>query len=445
MPAREPGTSLRLKLTTGGGDMAVRLAIALACTIAAAVPASAKTVDVHAGRLIDPDTGKVSTDQRIRIVDGKIAAITPWSAGDGPATVDWSGFTVLPGLIDLHTHIADGATESADPAEPFKHSESATILKAVPAAKTMLRAGFTTVRDVGVYRGLTDVALRDAINAGDIAGPRMFVAGGYITTPGGGGEIDALAPDIPIPETFRIGEVRNASDARDKARYLLDHGADFIKLIATGAVLALGSEPGALELSPEEMKAACDEAKLRGSYCIAHAHGAEGIKAAIRAGARTIEHASYLDAEGIALAKKNNVWLDMDIYNGDWIEEVGTKQGWPAEYLRKNRETTDIQRQGFASAVKAGAKLTFGTDAAVYPYGLGSRQFSYMVRYGMTPLQAIRSATTEAARALGKEGEVGSLRNGAWGDLIAVQSDPIADIRALEHVEAVIKSGELIR
>ena len=425
--------------------MAVRLAISFACAIAVASPAFAATVDVHAGRLIDPETGRVSTDQRIRIVDGKFSAITPWRASDGPATVDWSGLTVLPGLIDLHTHIADGATESADPAEPFKHSESATILKAVPAARTMLRAGFTTVRDVGVYRGLTDVALRDAINAGDIVGPRMFVAGGYITTPGGGGEIDALASDIPIPETFRIGEVRNASEARDKARYLLDHGADFIKLIATGAVLAIGSEPGALELSPEEMKAACDEAKLRGSYCIAHAHGAEGIKAAIRAGARTIEHASYLDAESIALAKKSGVWLDMDIYNGDWIEEVGTKQGWPAEYLRKNRETTDIQRQGFAAAVKAGAKLTFGTDAAVYPYGLGGRQFSYMVRYGMTPMQAIQAATTEAARALGKEGQVGSLRRGAWGDLVAVRSDPLSDIRALEHVEAVIKSGEMVR
>ncbi len=425
--------------------MAVRLAISLACALAVASPAFAATVDVHAGRLIDPETGRVSTDQRIRIVDGKVSAVTPWRASDGPATVDWSGLTVLPGLIDLHTHIADGATESADPGEPFKHSESATILKAVPAARTMLRAGFTTVRDVGVYRGLTDVALRDAINAGDIVGPRMFVAGGYITTPGGGGEIDALAPDIPIPETFRIGEVRNASEARDKARYLLDHGADFIKLIATGAVLAIGSEPGALELSPEEMRAACDEAKLRGSYCIAHAHGAEGIKAAIRAGARTIEHASYLDAEGIALAKKSGVWLDMDIYNGDWIEEVGTKQGWPAEYLRKNRETTDIQRQGFAAAVKAGAKLTFGTDAAVYPYGLGGRQFSYMVRYGMSPLQAIQSATTEAARALGKEGQVGTLRPGAWGDLIAVSSDPLADIRALEKVGAVIKAGELVR
>jgi imidazolonepropionase-like amidohydrolase len=426
--------------------MAARLAIALACLLAFAFPLSATTVDVRAGRLIDPDSGKALTDQRVRIVDGKIASVTRWQDGASAASViDWSSYTVLPGLIDLHTHIADGATESADPAEPFKHSEAATILKAVPAAKTMLRAGFTTVRDVGVYRGLTDVALRDAINAGDVVGPRMFVAGGYITTPGGGGEIDALAPDMPIPETFRIGEVRNAAEARDKARYLLDRGADFIKLIATGAVLALGSEPGALELSPEEMKAACDEAKLRGSYCIAHAHGAEGIKAAIRAGARTIEHASYLDAEGIALAKKHGVWLDMDIYNGDWIEKVGTKQGWPAEYLRKNRETTDVQRQGFAAAVKAGAKLTFGSDAAVYPYGLGGRQFAYMVRYGMTPMQAIQSATTEAAQALRKEGEIGTLRAGAWGDLIAVRGDPLSDIRALEHVEAVIKSGEIVR
>jgi imidazolonepropionase-like amidohydrolase len=385
----------------------------------------------------------VLVDQRIRIADGKIVSVTPWRAADGPAAVDWSGETVLPGLIDLHTHLADGAIDpnESDPAAPLKSSEARTILKGAAAAKTELRAGFTTVRDVGVYRGLTDVALRDSIAAGEIEGPRMFVAGGYITTPGGGGEIDALAPDIPLPESFRIGEVRNASDARDRARYLLDHGADFIKLIATGAVLALGSEPGALELSPEEMKAACDEAKLRGSYCIAHAHGAEGIKAAIRAGARTIEHASYLDAEGIALAKANGVWLDMDIYNGDWINEVGTKQGWPAEYLRKNLETTEVQRRGFSAAVKAGAKMTFGTDAGVYLYGLGGRQFAYMVRCGMTPMRAIQAATSEAAKALRMDGKVGTKAPGAYGDLIAVKGDPLADIRVLEHVEGVIKEG----
>jgi imidazolonepropionase-like amidohydrolase len=406
--------------------------------------ASAETVDIRAGRLVDPASSRILTDQRVRIVDGKIASVAPWRDADGRASIDWSPYTVLPGLIDLHTHLSDGYGDSADPAEPLKHSEAATILKGAEAARTELRAGFTTVRDVGVYRGLTDIALRDAINAGEVEGPRMFVAGGYITTPGGGGEINALSADVPVPEAFRLGEVHNPAEARDRARFFLDHGADFIKLIATGAVLAIGSEPGALELSPDEMKAACDEAKLRGSYCIAHAHGAEGIKAAIRAGVRTIEHASYLDAEGIELAKKYGVWLDMDIYNGDWINEEGTRAGWPAEYLRKNIETTDVQRRGFAAAVKAGAKMTFGTDAGVYPYGLGARQFAYMVRYGMTPMQSIEAATSEAAKALGKEGQVGSLAQGAFGDLIAVSGDPITDIRTLEHVKGVIKGGSLV-
>src|SRR5688500_14002280 len=263
----------------------------------------------------------------------------------------------------------------------------------------------------------------------------MFVAGAYITIPGGGGSLSGSVPGAPVPAAFRVGEIRTADEARKRVRHLLDHGADFIKLIATGAVLAMGSEPGALELTPAQMKAACDEARRRRSYCIAHAHGAAGIRAAIRAGARTIEHASFLDSQGIALAKAHGVWLDMDIFNGDWIEEFGTREGWPAEYLRKNRETTDIQRKGFAAAVKAGARMSFGTDAGVYPYGLGARQFAYMVRFGMTPLQAIRSATSEAAAALGKAGELGSLAPGAFGDLVAVTGDPIRDVAALERID----------
>jgi imidazolonepropionase-like amidohydrolase len=333
----------------------------------------------------------------------------------------------------------------SDPAEPLRRSEAWTILKGADAARALLQAGFTTVRDVGVYRGLTDVALRDAIDQGWIEGPRMVVAGGYITIPGGGGSVTPLDRNTIVPADFRIGEVRDAAEARERAAYLLDHGADFIKLIATGAVLALGSAPGALELTPDQMKAACDEAKRRGSYCIAHAHGAEGIKAAIRAGARTIEHASYLDAEGLAMVKAAGVWLDMDIFNGDWIDDVGTKEGWPAEYLQKNRETTEIQRKAFAAAVKAGAKLTFGSDSGVYPHGLGARQFAYMVRHGMTPMQAIQSATSEAAMALGREKDVGSVATGALGDLVAVEGDPLRDIRAFERVQAVIKGGTVVR
>jgi imidazolonepropionase-like amidohydrolase len=193
------------------------------------------------------------------------------------------------------------------------------------------------------------------------------------------------------------------------------------------------------------MQSSCDEARRLGTYCIAHAHGAAGIKAAIRAGARSIEHASLIDDEGIALARARGVWLDMDIYDGDWIDAEGTRQGWPAEYLAKNLATTEAQRQGFAKAVKAGVKLSFGTDAGVYPHGQNGRQFAYMVRYGMTPMQAIQSATTVAAALLGKSGDVGGISPGHFGDLVAVAGDPIADIHQLEHVEAVIKGGEVIR
>ena len=424
----------------------IRVALAMLLAVAAATPVQAETLQLRAGHLIDPGTGSVTHDRLLTFVDGKIARDEAWAGGKREGSlIDWSGKWVLPGLIDLHTHVADGIGQTNDPAEPLKHSEADTILKGAEMARITLHAGFTTVRDVGVYRGLTDVALRDAIAAGEVEGPRMYVAGGYVTLPGGGGAVTGAPAGTVIGPEFRIGEARTPDEARARVRAILGGSADFIKLIATGAVLAVGSEPGALELTPAMIQAACDEARKLGKYCIAHAHGAEGIKVAIRAGARTIEHASLPDDEALALAKERGVWLDMDIYNGTWFTEVGRKEGWPEEYLRKGEETTAVQRSGFQAAVKAGAKMTFGTDAAVYPYGLGGRQFAYMVRYGMSPMQAIQSATTEAAKALRKEGELGTLRPGGWGDLIAVRTDPLADISTLEHIEAVMKGGRLVQ
>ena len=424
--------------------MQVRLMEMLMLTASFSVSANAETVQLHVGHLIDPGTGSVTQDRELIITDGKIVSDQPWKGAraDG-RLIDWSNKWVLPGLIDLHTHIADGYGQGDDPAEPLTHSEAATILKGAEMARITLHSGFTTVRDVGVYRGLTDVALRDAIAAGEVEGPRMFVAGGYITIPGGGGAVTGAKPGTVIGPEFRIGEVRGPAEARQKVRNLLGGGADFIKLIATGAVLAIGSEPGALELTPEEMQAACDEAKVLGKYCIAHAHGADGIKAAIRAGARTIEHASLVDDEGLRLAKDRGVWLDMDIYDGDWIDEIGTRDHWPAEYLKKNRDTTDLQRQGFTKAVKLGVPLTYGTDAGVYPHGLNARQFSYMVRYGMTPMQALASATSEAAKALGRE-DLGSVTAGHAADLVAVGRDPLADITVLQCIDGVIQAGRLV-
>ena len=418
--------------------------LGLTALAAAPPPPQPPELAIHVGHLIDPERGIVDHDRLVVLRDGKILSVGPWRGKERPGALDWSARWVLPGLIDLHTHVADGFGSTSDPAEPLKHSAEATILKGAEAARIMLHAGFTTVRDVGVYRGLADVALRNSIAAGQVEGPRMFVAGGYITIHGGGGSITGVPKGTLIGPEFRIGEARTPAETRRRVRVLINGGADFIKLIASGAVLAIGSEPGALELSPAMMQAACDEAKARGRYCIAHAHGAGAIKAAIRAGARTIEHASLIDDEGLVLAKARGVWLDMDIFNGDWIEEVGTREGWPAEYLKKNRDTTDLQRQGFAKAVKLGVKLSFGTDAAVYPYGLGSRQFAYMVRYGMTPMQAIASATSEAAKVLGQDGKIGSLRVGAEADLVAVDADPLADIATLRCISDVDQGGRLV-
>jgi imidazolonepropionase-like amidohydrolase len=393
--------------------------------------------------LLDVESGAVAAGQCLLIEGERIARIEPCAATPaGAERLDWSGYTVLPGLIDLHTHLAD-AGQDADLALPLKTSPQATALIGAYNARTTLMAGFTTVRDVGTYRGLTDVALRDAINLGRVPGPRMFVAGAYITIPGGGCELNGVVPDnSDLPPDIRLGVSATTEEARAKAGWLFDNGVDFLKLIATGAVLAIGTEPGEPELTEDQMRAAVEVTRARGSYATAHAHGAEGIKAAIRAGVRSIEHASLIDDEGLRMARDAGVWLVMDIFNGDYIDEVGTREGWPAEYLRKNRETTDLQREGFAKAVRMGVRIGYGTDSGVYPHGMNARQFAYMVRHGMTPLQAIRSATVEAAALLSREGEIGVLRPGAFADMIAVEGDPLANVRVLESVTAVIKGGE---
>jgi imidazolonepropionase-like amidohydrolase len=400
---------------------------------------------VRAGRLVDPERGVVLADRLIRIEGGRVAAVTPYAPPpDGAAVLDWSAFTVLPGLIDAHTHLSDtGQTDN--PAEPLLHSEADVAFMAVRNARETLRAGFTTVRDVGAFRAFGDVSLRDAIETGKVEGPRMAVVGAYLTVPGGGGEVTGMAPDVTVPASMRAGVFSGPAEAKLRTRYLFQHEVDFVKLIATGAVLAAGTEPGAPEVTGEEVRAIAEEAARYGSYVTAHAHGAEGIRIGLAGGARSIEHASLIDDAGIALARARGAWLVMDIYNGDYIDEIGRRDGWPAEILRKNTETTGAQREGFRKAVQAGVRIAYGTDAGVYPHGLNARQFAYMVRHGMTPMQAIQSATTVAADLMRRSQDVGAVAPGRFADMIAVAGDPLADIRVLETVAHVMKGGVLVR
>ncbi|NGM50606.1 amidohydrolase family protein [Caulobacter sp. 602-2] len=416
-----------------------------ALALLAAGSALAQVSYVRAGRLVDPVAGKVLTDRVIRIEGERITAVSAWTGApaDGPVR-DWSGLTVLPGLIDMHTHIVD-QEQTENIAEPLLTTAAEQAYIGAAHARSTLMAGFTSVRDVGTWRAFGDVALRDAIDKGLVPGPRMSVAGAYVTTPGGGGEVTGIAADVGIPAEMRRGVVQDVADTHRKTRDILVHGADFLKLIATGAVLTVGTEPGQLELSKEEIEAAVEEAAKRGTYATAHAHGAEGIKVAVRAGVRSIEHGSLIDDEGIALMKARGAWLVADIYNGDYIDEIGTKNGWPAETLRKNRETTDAQREGFRKAVKAGVRIAYGTDAGVYPHGLNARQLPYMVRYGMTPMQAIQSATTSAAALMGKDKDVGCVQAGCYADLIAVAGDPLADVGVLANVAKVMKGGVIYK
>lgn len=424
---------------------ALRLAAVLFAIAALPAPALAQTSAryVRAGVLIDVEKGAVLKDMLIRIEGERIAGIEPYSAPPSGEVIDWSRYTVLPGLMDMHTHLV-GNIQSAGLADPLLTSGAEDALMGAANAHATLVAGFTTVRDVGAWRAFTDVALRDAINAGYVAGPRMAVAGGYFTIPNGGGSITGLAADVGVPADFTMGIVHGADDAREKARNFLQHRVDWLKMIATGAVLTVGTDPGKPELSEEEMRAIVDEARGYGKFVTAHAHGAEGAKMAVRAGVRSIEHGSLLDDEALSMMKKRGVWLVADIYNGDYIDEVGTREHWPAETMQKNRDTTDTQREVFRKAVKMGVRIAYGTDSGVYPHGDNAKQLPYMVKYGMTPMQAVQSATISPALLLGWEKDIGSISAGKYADMIAVDGDPLADINVLLGEKIVMKGGEIV-
>ena len=424
----------------------MKIVFAILLGLCSSVPGFTQVTAIKAGRLIDPDAGTVLTDQVILIDNNKIQAVgKALPIPSGAKLIDLSSMTVLPGLIDCHTHLADGAPDNGDPLSQLKKTAAQVALESVPNARNMLESGFTTVRDVGVYRALNDVALRDAIARGYVVGPRMFVAGAYITITGGAGAMTGMAPDIQLPWDLHYGEANSPWEVRQKVRQLAHDGADHIKVLSTGAVLTHGSNPKAQEFTLEELQAAVDEAAHFGLRVEAHAHAPQGIKNAIRAGVASIEHATLIDDEGIALAKEHGTYLDMDIYDEECIQEAGKKGNIPKDFLQHDFELGQVQRDNFRKAVKAGVKMAFGTDAGVCPYGTSAKQFAFMVKYGMSPMQAIQAATTNAADLLGHTAEVGSIKPGKYADVIAVRGDPLQDISILERVQFVMKEGKVYK
>lgn len=403
------------------------------------------TTAIRVGRLLDVETGDQAADRVIHVGDdGRIAAIG--GSGDGipddATVVDLGGLTVLPGLIDTHSHLVGDVQTAFVPSTTTSAAQD--VLIGVRHARLTIEAGFTTVRDLGSFRAFTCCALRDAIDRGDVVGPRMQAAGAFITAPWGGGSVVGLAHDIALPEDLRFGDVRSVEDVRERVRRLLIGGADLIKCIGTGAVLTRGGVPGAPELTEDQLRVAVEEAAWYDAFVAVHAHGAEGAKRAIRAGARSVEHGSYLDDEAIAMLADTGTFYSVDLYDGEWALEHGELQGWPAETMRKLADSMVSGEAVLRAAIDAKVRVVYGTDSGVYPHGLNARQFAWYVRCGMSPLDAIRSATVVAAECLGWSDRVGSLAVGRFADVVAVAGDPLADVTELERPVVVARGGELV-
>ena len=402
---------------------------------------ASRPVVLHAGHVLDVKTGKLLSDQTIVIEDGKIVSVGSSADTKAPADavrIELPNATILPGLIDAHTHL------TMDPKfgyEELSLSIPRETLTGAKNARITLQAGFTTVRNVGAA-GYSDVALRDAINAGDVPGPRMLVSGPGLSITGGHADNNLLPFEYHATSD---GVADGVDGVRHMVRQNIKYGADLIKFMASGGVLSKGDNPQASQYTLEEMKAIVDDAHRLGRKVAAHAHGAQAILWASEAGVDSIEHGSYIDDAGIAEMKKNGTYLVPTLYLGDWFMENAERNHVPDFLLVKAKAVMPAARKNIAHAFASGVKVAFGTDAAVYPHGLNAHEFAVMVKLGLTPLQAIQAATVNAADLLGWPGKVGSLEPGAWADIVAVDGDPLKDVTILEHVKFVMKGGEVVR
>jgi imidazolonepropionase-like amidohydrolase len=419
-------------------------ALVTVAVFAAATHATAQTsrhVAVHAGHLLDVKSGKTLSDQILLIEDGKIVASRGAADAKVPADavrIELPDATILPGLIDAHTHL------TADPKfgyETLALSVPREALIGAKNARLTLLAGFTTVRNVGA-RDFSDVALRDAINAGDVPGPRLLVSGPPLSITGGHCDNNMLPFEY---HRTSDGVADGVAAVQHKVRENIKYGADLIKVCATGGVLSLGDNPQHSQFTLEEMKAIVADAHRLGRKVAAHAHGAEGIRWAAEAGVDSVEHGSYIDDAGIAAMKEHGTYLVPTLYLGDWMIDNAGLTHLPAPLLAKAKEVIPAARKNIAHAFAAGVKVALGTDAAVYPHGLNAHEFETMVKLGLTPLQSIQAGTLNAADLLGWSGKVGTLEPGAWADIVAVDGDPLKDITTVQRVKFVMKGGEVVK